>query len=197
MLLLIGASFSLAQSSTVTVITKQAYIREEPSQESKVVATVKKGTTLTATAAQGHWYYVTKGKIRGWIHFTVIEKGGRLPDLTGLAIGGADGPVTEAENLPEWQHFAARGGTSYYYNTNRIVRSGKTVRVWTKEVTAMTDKKKTLYELDCGNFRYRILSIVEYDLSGDVSNSYDYDETFIYLVPDSIAESFYNIFCKR
>ena len=66
--------FCVAQK-TATVIAIQANIRQLPSTDSDVVATVKQGVKLKLLSTEfiSGWYNVVWGKKKGWIHGNNIE----------------------------------------------------------------------------------------------------------------------------
>lgn len=195
----------LAQSTPVIVVTKQAYIREEPSQKSKVVATVPKGTRLASSANSGNWSYVTKTGIRGWIHHTVITNYAvksmeKHPNIQPAGNGDSDfNPDLAAQEFLEhqWEYYATENdGTRRYYNLG--FRPDKIVHIWSKAVSSDKRETRELFEFRCGSDEYRILSVVDYDSDGNVSDATDHpSREFTYVVPESVGQQLYNVACRR
>lgn len=51
-----------------------AHLRNAPNNQAKILTTLKKDTSVTATASQGSWFRVQINGSEGWIHNTLLER---------------------------------------------------------------------------------------------------------------------------
>lgn len=118
----------------------------------------------------------------------------------------------------KWMHYADSDNKSFFYDKTTIKKhTHSIVRVWqrieVKDVSAHIDKRKedlmsakgydkfshsiTLSEYDCSNNAVALVSAAEYDINGNVLNSYDIEKRkFSTIIPDSIASALIEVVCK-
>jgi hypothetical protein len=125
-------------------------------------------------------------------------------------------PSLYAQENRGWKHLISAKGGEYYYNPRTIIRSGRKVKVWEKNVS---DKERFLeglrkrnvatenylgfayslihVELDCAEKKYRILADVVYDTKGKVLHSQkDKDEAWDAVLTESIVGKLFTAVCK-
>jgi len=190
----IGATFVSGQQ-TARVISVKANLRGAPSSSSAVFATFNQNTKLSVLDSKHNngWYYVARGKLKGWIQGSAIE----------LLDSESDRKIVRAVDAilrDMWEQYAATEDLKYSYNVGSLVRSGRLRTVWTRGQNKSSDRvvSKTLFQIECGTFRrYRILSSVQYGDGGEVLQSLDTpNEQFSFVVPDTLADGLYEAMCQ-
>lgn len=178
----------------VFVIADRANIREAPSTQAALRGTVRKGQIMTAFANQGNWYYVTAGKIRGWIHYTTIQKAETKKQSQVVV-------KKDYSNIyqDEWLRISrSSDGITYFYNPARMTKHGSIVSVWMKGVY---DDDKTesmvLYQINCQSARNRQSAGVGYYPTGVIKYNIDDSGTkWSTVIPGSIGEILMHEVCK-
>jgi hypothetical protein len=181
-----------AQQKYVVVTAIKANIRETPSLQAKIVGTVKQSNLLPVYANEGKWYYITVGKIRGWIHYTTIRvaNDADFPKLSKFEIKKKS-KTKSYRNIykDEWLFVSETNVNKLYYNPSTMEKTGEIVAVWTKAIKLNTYDMHYL-EINCIKREFRILLSLSYNLSGDVTKSNDFKSytAFDEIVPDSAME---------
>jgi uncharacterized protein YgiM (DUF1202 family) len=184
-------ALSFGQDVPVYVNTQQANIREAPTVNSKVIATFNINTKLTVSANSGNWYYVTKGKTHGWIHYSTIRKAYRSE---------TDEPAEGVNRAPdEWKEIGSSNSETFFYNPSRVTRSGSTATAWIKYVDKESNKLSAmnLNEYRCSNKEWRLTASTRYNPDGSILRSWtDPKQQWSPVVPESIGESIMQTVCS-
>jgi uncharacterized protein YgiM (DUF1202 family) len=176
----------------VVVITKQANVRDMPSVQSKVVGKVKKGDKLTVSASESPWFYVTNGKLRGWIHGSTIEVIEEKEETS----ANSKSKNYRKSYKDEWLFITKASEKDYYYNPSTMVKTKSLLKVWTKKVTPDEGSTRTLMEINCSLNSYRVLRVVFYNTSGSVSDDIDNSEgEFKDIIPDTVMDAIAEAVC--
>jgi len=188
-LIMAFCAVSVWAQTTATIITLQSNIRESASIDSEVLATVKKGAKvkLLSTEHVSGWYYISYGKIKGWIHGNNIR------------IAGVKTVTKTSKAEDEWIYYASSSEEKYYYNPAKMSRTGSFVRLWTKSVSKKTLEKTGMVQMEikCQSQQYRSLAGVEYYESGAVSRSWNKSTApFSTIIPETIIEGLYDTVCR-
>lgn len=188
-LIMAVCSVSVWAQKTATIITLESNIRESSSIDSEVLATVKKGAKVKVLSMEyvNGWYYISYGKIKGWIHGNNIQ------------IAGVKTVAKKPKVNDEWIYYASSSDERYYYNPAKTTRTGSLVLLWTKAVSKKTLEKTGMvqFEIRCQSQQYRSLAGVEYYESGAISRSWNKSTApFSTIIPETIIEGLYDTVCR-
>jgi len=197
LILILILSFSIfAQQKSVVVTAKRANIRETPSPKSKVVGSVKLNDILPVFANEGEWYYVTSGKIRGWVHYSAIGKVNdkKLLDLSQNVI---------KETKEEWVLYAKTSDSFLYYRTKEVKEVEKDIfQFWGKQkrFSALENKAETLmlYQVNCRLYQSKNIQMIIYNKDGSIYDSAPFAENdFKAPTPNTYGEVLLSAFCEE
>ena len=115
----------------------------------------------------------------------------------------------------DWTVNLATENFTYLYDQENIEKvSSGILRIWQKwlpspkKVEEMVQEDELRYtnwdhsllliELDCGKGQQRLLEILEYDMSGNVTYTGDHsDSGWIFLIPGSVGEALFKAICPK
>lgn len=193
------------KNAPVVVTVKLANVRETPSARSKIVGRVKKGELLVASANEGDWYYISHGRTRGWLHYTVIKKAADsdLPDLSRFEVKDPARPQSPLPPIQppskEWTLVSATTAndaieTIFYFRPDSLIKLyAGTYKVWARAVEVKPDVRRGYYSLqlfviNCPSNQYKITRIVIYDAKDNILSDEEVgDMAFVDAIPSSIA----------
>lgn len=182
-------SVSIWAQTNATIITLQSNIRESASIDSEVLATVKKGAKVKVLSTEHvyGWYYISYGKIKGWIHGNNIK------------IAGIKAVTKTSKAKDEWKYYTSSSEGNFYYNPGKMSRKGSIVRVWTKRVSKTTYETLSMiqYEVQCSTEQIRSIAGALYNTNGSVYRSWDNQKArFESIIPETVSEALFEKLCQ-
>ena len=137
-----------------------------------------------------------------------IELNGKLEELVGKVVGKKkEEPVVIVRKRGDWNYVVENEGYTFYYDKDRVRKSGKYIYFWLLSDFIKPDENgnlsgRTYNELDCSIFRFKFLkfqlfnnSMGEGKKTKDITPS-DEDE-WVYPQPDSVNEFIFNKICEE
>lgn len=181
--------------------TTRTAIRATPSAVARSVGTVAKGAELQVYAEnkRAGWYYVTRGRLRGWIPEAAIvpvrisasaDSEEDLPDIPET--------VGTRSRVKNWTRYGTTSDDDLYYQPFTILWAESVARLWDKRISKQTGAESMTYTvIDCGRMQFTMLDSVDYDRDGRVVKSSNFKDVAKAerIVPDSAIYNLAGVIC--
>jgi len=136
------------------------------------------------------------------------ELNGKLEELVGKLVRGKTiEPVVIVRKRGDWNYVEENEGYTFYYDKDRVRKSGKYIYFWLLSDFIKPDENgnlsgRTYNELDCSIFRFKILKFQLFNNSmGEGKNTKDItpsdEDEWVYPRPDSVNEFVHNKICEE
>lgn len=184
-------------------VTVRATLRETPAEKSKSAGILPKGTELQVHAEKGRtgWYYVTAGRLRGWIHdsmfvpleISTVKSSDELPDIPESV-----GTRTTSPETRGWKVYATSVAGDHYYKPFGILWADNIARLWTMRLAPSGEETDNYLVIDCVRKEFMLLDSIDYDGAGKALGSTSFKSVArpSPIAPDSVVYTLSRELCR-